>query len=109
MRIGQIDPFLSAAGGTYYLCVTGGGAPYSLVVTKNAAFSIEPNNSLTTPQDITGLTTVLGYVRQGEPGQPLGPGASASPAVDHVYQWDDGTQETALGSGQRRSAVAELF
>ena len=49
------------------------GAPYSLVVTKNAAFNVEPNNSLTTPQDITGLTTALGYVRQGEPGQPVGP------------------------------------
>ena len=34
-----IDHFVSQSGGTYYVCITGGGAPYSLVVTKDAAFN----------------------------------------------------------------------
>ena len=96
-NVGQgIDHFVSSGGGTYYLRITGNGAPYSLVVTKDASFDLEPNNSLTAAQDITGQTTVLGYVKQGIPGQQFGPSDPGLSSHD-IYKLDDGTQENALG------------
>ena len=92
------DNFAAMSGGTYYLRITGNGAPYSLVVTKNASFDLEPNNGLTAAQDITGQTTVLGYVKQGIPGSHFEPAGSVLSSHD-IYKLDDGTQENALGLG----------
>jgi hypothetical protein len=51
--------------GTYYARVTGdAGLPYSLVVTRKAAFDTEPNNSSATAQNIDGLPGVLGAISQ---------------------------------------------
>jgi len=50
--------------GTYYVRVAGFEMPYSLVVTKNSGFDVEPNDTLATSQDITGQPAVLGYVGQ---------------------------------------------
>ncbi|HEY2415839.1 MAG TPA: S8 family serine peptidase, partial [Pirellulaceae bacterium] len=58
-----INDLLLAAAGTYYVRVTGTGAvAYDLVVTKDAEFNIEANNTTTQAQDIfSGLTGLWQY------------------------------------------------
>src|SRR5262249_27018309 len=52
--------------GTYYVRVSGGGAvTYSLVVTRNAAFDTEANNTFATPQNLDGNQGALGSVQGG--------------------------------------------
>ena len=79
-----IDHFVSQSGGTYYVCITGGGAPYSLVVTKDAAFN-QQSTSIADPLDISGEKGVLGSVK--------------TPKGGAFYQVDDGTMETGIGLG----------
>jgi len=54
---------VGAQDGQYFARVTGpAGADYSLVITRNAAFNIEPNDATDTAQDLTTAPAVLGYV-----------------------------------------------
>jgi hypothetical protein len=56
-----ISNFQVPASGTYYVQITGPTVtPYSLVITRNAAFVTEPNNSLAQAQDISAAGAVLG-------------------------------------------------
>ncbi len=58
-----ISNFAIATGGAYYARVTGsGGVPYSLVVTRDAAFDTQANHTAATAQDVTGTQGVLGYL-----------------------------------------------
>lgn len=62
-----ISNFSVTTSGTYYARVSGAfGADYSLVVTRNASFDTEANNSLAAAQDLTLNNVVLGAV-QGIP------------------------------------------
>jgi sugar lactone lactonase YvrE len=60
-----VSNFVARTMGTYYVHITGNGAPYSLVVTRNADFDTENNHTLTTAQDVSGIGNVLGEVTQG--------------------------------------------
>jgi hypothetical protein len=58
-----IDNFVAPAAGTYYAVVTGTtGAPYSLVVNRDADFDTEVNGSFATAQNISGTKGVLGDI-----------------------------------------------
>ena len=59
----SIANFVATTSGKYYILVSSasGGSPYSLVVTRNAAFDLEPNGA-GNPQSLNGLTTALGSV-----------------------------------------------
>ena len=64
-----LTDFTAATAGTYYLEVAGGtaGVGYSLVVTKNAEFNIEPNSTIAQAQQVVsrqsaGEQFVLGHV-----------------------------------------------
>ena len=61
-----ISNFAPAVGGTYFARISGGSAsssvPYSLVVTKNAAFDTEGNNTAATAQNLDGNLGALGQV-----------------------------------------------
>ena len=46
---------------TYYVRIVGSESAYSLIVTRNADFDTEAN-SLSSPQDITGIGGVLGHI-----------------------------------------------
>jgi hypothetical protein len=60
-----ITNFPAAAAGTYYVRIAGAiGADYSLVVTRNAGFETNPNNTFATAQDITGTVGALGHLRK---------------------------------------------
>jgi extracellular elastinolytic metalloproteinase len=55
--------YVPTAGGTYYLRVLGTtNANYQLVVTRDAVFEAEPNNSSAAAQSISGTHGALGYV-----------------------------------------------
>lgn len=61
-----IPNFLIPAAGTYFLRVSGDGSvPYSVVVTKDAVFDAEANNTLATAQTMTGSQGALGQVQGG--------------------------------------------
>jgi Bacterial Ig domain len=56
-----ITSYTAPADGTFYARISGdGNIPYSLVVTRNAAFDAEPNNTPATAQDLTGQQGVFG-------------------------------------------------
>jgi hypothetical protein len=58
-----INNYAAAAGGTYYARVSSGASvPYNLVVTRNAAFDTEFNNTFGTAQPIDGNDGVLGGI-----------------------------------------------
>jgi subtilisin family serine protease len=60
-----ISGFAAPAAGTYYARLSGeGGIPYSLVVTQNATFDAEANDSLSTAQPLVGAA-VLGFIASG--------------------------------------------
>ena len=62
----SIANFIAPAAGTYYVRVAGANTTaYDVVVTKNAAFDLEANNTLATAQPLNGLDTVLGAVGSG--------------------------------------------
>jgi hypothetical protein len=71
-----IANFPIAVGGTYYIQVTCGSAtlvpssramPFSLLVTKSAAWDAKNNNSFVTAQDLTGMSGVLGTLAAASP------------------------------------------
>jgi extracellular elastinolytic metalloproteinase len=58
-----ISNFTVASSATYYVRVSGNAnVNFSLVITKNAAFDTEPNDSTSTPQNVGSLQTILGSV-----------------------------------------------
>jgi hypothetical protein len=62
-----LNNFVAPADGSYYVRVIGatgadGHKDYSLVVTRNADFDTEPNNTLAAAQDISGTAGALGHV-----------------------------------------------
>ena len=58
-----ISNFAAPSGGTYYARVTSGASvTYDLVVTRNAAFDTEPNNSFGTAQVLDGNKGALGAI-----------------------------------------------
>jgi hypothetical protein len=63
----DIAGFVAPTSGVYDLQVAGSatGSTYSLVVTKNAGFSLEPHNSFATAQNIDGTSTVIGDISPG--------------------------------------------
>ncbi len=61
-----INNFTAAAAGTYYARVTATtNVPYNLVVTRNAAFDTEANDTFATSQPIGGNKGVLGDIALG--------------------------------------------
>ena len=58
-----ISDFKATTAGTYTIAVSGTpGTSYSLVITSNADFDTEPNNSFATAQNLDGAAGVLGFV-----------------------------------------------
>lgn len=58
-----ISNFVATSGGTYYVRVTGSlAASYNLVLTKNAAFDREANDSFAAPQPLASNTGALGAI-----------------------------------------------
>jgi sugar lactone lactonase YvrE len=62
-----IGNFVARAAGTYYVQVTGNDVPYSLVVTKGAAFDTEKNDTLKKAQPLAAAPAALGFVSQSSP------------------------------------------
>jgi hypothetical protein len=60
-----ISNFLARTAGTYYVHVTGDGARYSLVVTRNADFDTQNDHTLATAQDPSGVAGALGEITPG--------------------------------------------
>jgi hypothetical protein len=59
-----IQSFLIGSAGTYFARVSGNaGVEYSLVVTKDAVFDTEANNTLLTAQDVTGSQGAIGHLQ----------------------------------------------
>jgi Ca2+-binding RTX toxin-like protein len=61
----SISNILLNTAGTYYARVNGANAPYSLVVTRNAAFETEANDSFTTADSLAGNVGALGAIALG--------------------------------------------
>ncbi|MHC4201939.1 MAG: pre-peptidase C-terminal domain-containing protein, partial [Planctomycetota bacterium] len=57
-----IENFVSTGGGTYYARVMGNDSDYTLVVTRNATFDVEPNDVVTSAQEIGPGDVALGEV-----------------------------------------------
>jgi hypothetical protein len=67
-----ISNFMPPASGVYYARVTSpASTPYDLVITKNAAFDTEENDTIATAQNINPSSGVLGHVIGGAPPTPL--------------------------------------
>ena len=61
-----IRNFVAPTSGTYYVEVTGSsGVRYTVTVTRAATFDLEPNDSPTTAQPLTGTSGVLGSLTAG--------------------------------------------
>jgi hypothetical protein len=58
----DISSFVAPSSGVYYVRVDGTITGYSLVVTKNAAFSLQPNGTLGSAQNLAQNQPVFGYV-----------------------------------------------
>ena len=59
----SIENFVAPSTGTYYVEITGDpGLQYSVAVTRGADFTLQPHNSYSTAQNITGTGGVLGYL-----------------------------------------------
>ncbi len=75
-----VADFETPATGTYYVRVSGSSGDYSLVLTRNAAFDAEPNDSLSSTQDISATYVALGstayssssVIEEVEPNDTLG-------------------------------------
>jgi streptogramin lyase len=61
-NVGQTLSYTANSAGTYYVAVTGTGVEYSVVVTKNAAFDTEPNDTQAEAQDLPAGNTALGAI-----------------------------------------------
>src|SRR5207249_195644 len=62
-----INNFAAPLAGTYYVVITGtGSSSYGLVITRDATFDIEPNDSLATAQVLTG-GSALGNIAASSP------------------------------------------
>jgi subtilisin family serine protease len=85
-----ISNFLVGTSGTYFARITGPSeVAYQLVVSRNAVFDTEGNNSLSTAQDATNAQGALGHVQSG---------------VSTTYDFETGQQgwtinNTILGTG----------
>ena len=65
-----IEDFVAPSTGTYYVEITGdAGLQYSVVVTRGADFTLQPHNSISTAQNLTGTGGALGYL--APPSAPL--------------------------------------
>ena len=63
-----ISRFVAPKSGYYYIVATGTFAvPYNVLVTKNAAFDTEPNNSSASAEDLGTVHAVLGAVQASSP------------------------------------------
>src|SRR5262245_11027474 len=60
-----ISNFTATAAGTYYARVSGAAATYSLVVTRNAAFDTEANDTFAAAQNVSGTQGALGHLGAG--------------------------------------------
>lgn len=61
-----ISNFTTPVAGTYFVRVTGSSnIPYDVVVTKDAAFDTEDNNTAATAQNLTGTTGAFGAITTG--------------------------------------------
>src|SRR5262249_18473758 len=90
-----ISSFTLTAPGPYYVRVSGGGAAtYSLVVTKNAAFDTEPNNTAATAQALDGNQGAVGYVQGG--------GSTG-------FDFESGLQGFTINNGPQPGHVAGLW
>jgi hypothetical protein len=82
---GVIGNFPITTAGTYYVRVSGSAAAtYSLVVTKNAAFDAEPNDSFAAAQPLGNVSGVLGAIAAGT-------GAYQAAAVPFAFEDISGT------------------
>jgi hypothetical protein len=63
----MISNFVAPSSGNYFVRVTSLNSltPYNLLVTKNAAFDTETNDSFATAQNVTGVQGVLGAIVPG--------------------------------------------
>jgi len=62
---GFVDPTSDATPETYYARVDCSGGDYVLLVTRSSTFEVENNDSVSTPQDLTGFSGVLGFLEDG--------------------------------------------
>ncbi len=59
----HISSFVASSGGTYSARISGdAGEAYSLIVTRDARFELEPNDQPPTARDISDTGLVLGHV-----------------------------------------------
>ena len=80
----SIENFVATSSGTYYVEITGDpGLQYSLVVTRGATFTIQPHNSISTAENVTGTNGVLGNL---------------APPIASLYTLDD--QQGNFGNAQ---------
>ena len=88
-----INGFVIPSSGTYYARITGGGGAsnvaYNLVVTRNAAFDNEPNDSFATAQPIDGNRGALGAIK--------GTGVYQATAVPFTFEDISGTGTVITG------------
>jgi hypothetical protein len=76
-----ISDFVALAASTYYVRLSGdSNVPYTLVVTKDAAFDTEPNGTFATAQDVSGRQGALGAIAAG------GTGAYQATAVTPTFE-----------------------
>ncbi|MHC5053532.1 MAG: FG-GAP-like repeat-containing protein [Planctomycetota bacterium] len=61
-----IDDFVAPAAGTYVIAASSNLSDYTVVVTVDAAFDLEPNDDLAGAQDIGGRTAALGHLPSGQ-------------------------------------------
>jgi len=99
-NVGQsIADFTAAATGTFFVHVARGSAlPYTLVVTKGAAFDLEPNNAIA--QGLTGRKAVLGFADSS------GDRYSFNLAAGAKFSW--GTSNPGASTNQLDAAL-ELY
>src|SRR5262249_19494731 len=65
-NLDRVLTFVAPSAGTYYARVSGtGSADYNLVVTRNAAFDTEANDTPAQAQPLSGLAGALGYIAPG--------------------------------------------
>src|SRR6185369_13762398 len=58
-----ISNYVVPATGTYYVRLSGdAGTAYSVVVTRNSGFDTESNDSISTPQNLAGNKSALGFL-----------------------------------------------
>ena len=105
--------FVSAPGGTYYVRVTAPSwrTQYTVTVTRNAAFGLEPNDLAADAQDITVSGQVLGHVDAISLEPPTGTTVSLPRNLfdGDGYLWDVQTDgRVRYGSGDAYDAGHDL-